>query len=302
MAKKVLVTGSEGDVGRVLLPQLAQRFDAIGIDLRAHAGPMNVIQGDLTNYEEVVRAVEGVDAVAHVAALLPGRGRGAPSDFVDLNVKATANVLQAAVETGVKRVVYCSTVWASGHGFTEPYQPIDEDVPCAPVCMYGQTKWLGELMTEWYGRQHGLETVVLRFCGYHPVKGYAADGSIDWEHADLQALFLRYLGAGFKLMNPVDLGVAFGLALEAPAAAGERFVIGCTTPYVADDACALRSDPTDVVERYCPGATDLLRELGIAVPPVEYFFSHEKARTHLGFRSQHDLGDLVRLYREWQGR
>ena len=300
--KKVLVTGSEGDVGSALLPQLAKRFDVTGFDLRPHAGPMNVVQGDLTDYGDVVRAVEGVDAVAHVAALLPGRRPDAPSDFVDLNVKATANVLRAAVESGVRRVVYCSTVWASGHGFTEPYQPIDEDVPCAPVCMYGQTKWLGELMTEWYGRQRGIETVVLRFCGYNPVAGYAADGSIDWERADLPALFLRYLGAGFKLMNPVDLGVAFGLALEQAAAVGERFVIGCTTPYVADDASDLRVTPSRVVDRYYPGAAALFDQLGIVVPAVDYFFSHQKTQERLGFRSQHGLGDLVRLCREWRGR
>jgi len=296
--KKILLTGSEGDVGKVLLPRLAKRFDIVGFDLRPHHGPLNVIQGDLTRYEEVAAAVEGMDAVIHVAALLDCRE---VAKAVDMNVKATANVMQAAMDKGVRRVVYCSTVWASGHGFTEPYMPIDEETPCAPVCVYGQTKWLGELMTEWYARQYGLETVILRFCGFYPAAGYDEEGGIDWDNADAPGLFLRYFGAGFKLMNPADLGEAFTLATEKPGIAGERFVIGCSTPYAAVDAAGLRSLPLAVAERYYPGVTELFAELGIRPEPVRYYFSHEKARTRLGFRSQHDLGDLMRLYREWKG-
>lgn len=298
--KKVLVTGTQGDVGRVLLPQLAKRFEPVGFDIRPHEGPMNAVQGDLLNYEDVLAAADGKEAIVHLAALLPQRGT--PADFVDLNVKATANLLQAAVELGIKRFVYCSTVWATGHGDTEPYLPIDEETPCAPICMYGQTKWQGELMTEYYGREHGLETVVIRFCGFNPVKGYADDGTIDWEAADLSALFLRNLGFGYKLMNPVDLGEAFGAAAENPKAAGERFVIGVSTPYVSADAAGLRSVPAAIAERYYPGAADLLDELGIEIPPVTFYYSHEKARTVLGFRSQHNLGDLVRMYRESQAK
>ena len=295
---KVLVTGSEGDVGSALLPQLAKRVDAVGFDRRPHSGPMNVIQGDLLNPDEIMAALDGADAVVHVAALLPNRGK--PDMSVDLNVKATTNVLQAALDHGIKRFVYCSSVWASGQGFTEPYMPIDEDVPCKPICMYGQTKWMGELMTEYYGRQHGMETVVIRFCGFHRVRGYDADGSIDWANADIPALFLRYLGAGFKLMNPVDLDEAFGRAVETPDAIGQRVVVGCYTPYIADDRAELKANPKAVAERYYPGAAALLDELGIDVPPVEYYFSHANAQKVLGFRSQHDLGDLVRMYREWQ--
>ena len=298
--KKVLVTGTEGDVGSVLLPQFANRFDAVGFDLRPHEGPMNAIQGDLLDYEDVLAAADGKEAIVHMAALLPQQGT--PTDSVDINVKATANLLQAAVELGIKRFVYCSTVWATGHGDTEPYLPIDEDTPCAPVCMYGHTKLQGELMTEFYGREHGLETVVIRFCGYCTVKGYGPDGSIDWESAHLTQLFRRYFAGGYKLMNPVDLGLAFGAAVENPKAAGERFVVGASTPYTSADAAGLRSMPIAVADRYYPGAADLLNQLGIEIPPATFYYSHEKARTLLGFRSQHDLGDLVRMYKEWQSK
>ncbi|MCY2929497.1 MAG: NAD(P)-dependent oxidoreductase [Planctomycetota bacterium] len=296
--KKMLVTGTEGEVGSALLPQLAKCFDATGFDIKPHAGTQKTVQGDLLNYDDIAGAAEGMDAIVHMAALLC---RPEQDLSIDLNVKATANVLQAAVDKGVKRVVYCSTVWASGHGATEPYLPIDEAVPCKPVCMYGQTKWLGELMTQWYGRMHGLETVIIRFCGYHHVTGYAADGTIDWARADVPALFERCLNAGHKLMNPVDLGEAFGLAANKPGISGQRFIVGVNTPYVASDAAGLRSMPAAVHERYYPGVPALLETIGLPIPSMPYFFSHQKARTGLGFRCQHDLGDLARLYRQWRG-
>jgi nucleoside-diphosphate-sugar epimerase len=298
--KKILVTGTEGDVGKVLLPQLAKKHDATGFDIRPHTGTMKTIQGDLTKYEDIAPALEGVEAVAHLAALLP-RPKLGPGPSVDLNVKATATLLHAAVEKKVRRFVYCSTVWATGQGSTEPYLPIDEETPCAPVCMYGQTKWMGELMTEWYARQRGLEVVIIRFCGFNAVKGYDADGRIDWPNADVKGIFLRYLSGNPKLMNPVDLGVAFGQAVENPAAVGQRFVVGCYQPYVAADAAGLRSMPAVIVEKYYPGVPKFLEELGIPIPPMPYFYCYEKARTRLGFRSQHDLGDGVRLYKEWRG-
>ncbi|OGV78614.1 MAG: hypothetical protein A3K18_10605 [Lentisphaerae bacterium RIFOXYA12_64_32] len=295
--KRILVTGTEGEVGSALLPQLAKRYDATGFDIRPHTGSMKALQGDLTKAADIAAAAEGMDAIVHMAALLC---RNEADRSIDLNVKATANVLQAAVDKGVRRVVYCSTVWASGHGATEPYLPIDEAVPCQPVCMYGQTKWLGELMVDWYARMHGLQAVIIRFCGYHHVKGYNTDGTIDWANADIPGLFGRYLNAGHKLMNPADLGTAFGQALEKPDAAGHRFIVGVSTPYVASDAAGLKSVPGAIVERYYPGVPALLESLGIALPSMPYFFSHEKTRTQLGFRSQHDLGDLARLCRQWQ--
>ncbi|MCF7853794.1 MAG: NAD(P)-dependent oxidoreductase [Candidatus Pacebacteria bacterium] len=295
---KILVTGASGMVGSRLLPQLAKRFDVTGLDVQPGESSSNVIQADLTEYEQVKAAAEGMDAIIHLAALLckPMADRS-----IDLNVKATANVLQAAVDNDVKRVVYCSSVWASGHGYTEPYLPIDEDIPCKPVCMYGQTKWLGELMTEYYARMHGLQAVIIRFCGFHPVEGYTEDGEIDWENADIPGIFGRYLRQGHKLMNPVDLGDAFGLAAEKPGIDGQRFIVGVSTPYSTVDAAALRSMPAAVIERYYPGVPAILAEAGVDIPPMPYYFNHEKARGVLGFRSRHDLGDIARLYCQWKG-
>ena len=295
--KRVLITGSEGEVGLDLAPQLAKRFNVTGFDIKpgTHES-IRSIRGDLCNYPEVAKAAAGIDAIVHMAALLPSDS--APDSFVDINVKATTNVLQAAVDCGVRRVVYCSTVWASGHGLTEPYQPIDEKVPCAPVCMYGTTKWLGELVADYYGREYGLETVIVRFAGYNYVRGYTPEGDIDWPAADVESICRRYFGYGFKLMNPVDLGTAFGNAVDIPGISGERFVVGCHTPFVAGDREALLGDPAAVAERYFPGSRDFLNKLEVELEPVQFYFDSNKAESILGFKSRHDFGDIIRMYRE----
>ena len=77
-------------------------------------------------------------------------------------------------------------------------------------------------------------------------------------------------------------------------------MIGCYTPYVASDAAGLHSMPAGIIERYYPGVPAFLEEIGVEIPSVPFYFNHEKARTRLGFRSKHDLADLVRLYKEWK--
>ncbi len=84
------------------MPQMSRRFEATGFDIKPHKGSCNAIQGDLLCCEDIARAAEGMDAIVHMAGLIC---RDEQDLSIDLNVKATANVLQAAVETGVQRRV-----------------------------------------------------------------------------------------------------------------------------------------------------------------------------------------------------
>ena len=82
--KRVLITGSEGEVGLDLAPQLAKRFNVTGFDIKpgTHES-IRSIRGDLCNYPEVAKAAAGIDAIVHMAALLPSDS--APDSFVDIN-------------------------------------------------------------------------------------------------------------------------------------------------------------------------------------------------------------------------
>ena len=296
---KVLLTGSMGDIGRDVLPSMRLRHETVGLDRRTGAD----LVVDLCGERTVRDAVAGCDAVAHFAALIGSASQTTTADYIDANVKATGNLLQAAVEADVQRFVYISTVWASGHGPTEPYQPIDEDVPCAPVCRYGLTKLMGEDLCRYYARHHGLQATILRICGYQrpPSGGVAPDGSIDWSMASPAELAGRHIGVPhFKLYSPDDMAEAVDRALAAPWDGCEAYLIGCDAPYAADDREGLAADPLAAIARHYPEAPAFLAEVGLEPKPVTFWYSFEKARTRLGFRTRHDLASLIDDWRAAQ--
>ena len=274
---KVLLTGTMGDIGRDLLPSLRLRHEVVGLDRREGAD----LVVDLCDREAVREAVEGFDAIVHFAALIGSAAHSSTAEYVDANVKATGNLLEAAAEHGIARFVYTSTVWASGHGPTEPYQPIDEDVPCAPVCRYGLTKLMGEDLCRYYARLHGVEATVLRICGYYrPSTGcLAPDGAIDWTVHQPAEIAGRHVSMpNFKLYSPDDMAEAVDRALTAPWHGCEAYIIGCYAPYTADDREGLATDPLSVIARYYPGAPDFFVEVGLAPKPFTFWHSFEKAK------------------------
>lgn len=153
----VLLTGSAGQVGRVVRPSLeaagwsVRGFDlADGRDLRDEAG--------------VREAMEGCDAVVHAGAIRHDR-LGTPADIVATNVLGTWHILLAAEAHGLSRVVYFSS--AQVFGFTEgegvpAYRPVDDRHPLRAARPYGMSKRLAEEMCEAWTQRTGISTVVLR--------------------------------------------------------------------------------------------------------------------------------------------
>ena len=110
--------------------------------------------------------MRGHDAVVHLAAI--DSSVTAPAETVfDTNVRGTWNVLQAARETGVGKVVLCSSVSATGLDYTNPglspsYLPIDEDHPLCPSQAYGLSKEVGEAVARSFARRGDMEVMSLR--------------------------------------------------------------------------------------------------------------------------------------------
>ncbi len=147
---RALVTGATGFTGGHLARALLQR----GYDVRAlvrspqkdggHEGEgIELSIGDITNPDDVQRAVEGCDVVYHIAALYR-EAKYSDDVYWAVNVEGTRNVMTAAERCGVKRVVHCSTVGV--HGDVEP--PADENSPFAPGDVYQQTKLAGERIVQ----------------------------------------------------------------------------------------------------------------------------------------------------------
>ncbi|MGC9318705.1 MAG: NAD-dependent epimerase/dehydratase family protein, partial [Armatimonadota bacterium] len=162
---KVLLTGGSGLVGSRLAPMLAERHEVMHFEVADPADGLHWIEGDLLDAGAVARACEGVDAVVHVAAIHGAVWREVGDHAMfETNVMGTHNILQGAVAGGARRVVFTSSISATGHGAgpPAPYLPIDEKTPRGPSDLYGLSKHLGEQICRFAAARHGLSTVILR--------------------------------------------------------------------------------------------------------------------------------------------
>ncbi|MDR1283262.1 MAG: NAD(P)-dependent oxidoreductase [Opitutaceae bacterium] len=168
----ILVTGGSGKIGRVIVRHLLEAGHAVrSLDRSYFPVPgAQMLVVDMRQPEGVYAAMEGVDAVAHFGNH-SNLGRAASQVVLGENMTINANICQAAIETGVKRIVFASSVQAvagwPGPAFGDmpmpPHAlPVDGDTPAYPGNCYGLSKALTEEMLRYYARVHGLSAVALR--------------------------------------------------------------------------------------------------------------------------------------------
>ena len=182
---KALVTGGAGFIGSNLVRALLARGDGVRVldnfstGYRRNLEPLDVelVEGDLRSYERVATAVNGVEVVFHQGAL-PSVPRSIqdPLSSSAVNVEGTLNVLLAARDAGVRRVVFASSSSVYGDA---PGMPRHESQRPAPLAPYAVSKLAAEQYCMVANRVFGLETVALRYFnvfGEHqdPLSGYAA--------------------------------------------------------------------------------------------------------------------------------
>jgi len=168
---RILVTGSEGHIGRMQTALLREAGYEVRTFDKAAQGKTtggeytpDHFPGDLCDILDVRRAMQGMDAVVHLGAL-PNDRAGAGDQVLIINVQGTWNVLIAAVEVGVERVVYFSSINALGcvGGLRPPaYLPIDDSYPRHPLSPYQLSKHLAEETCQSFSERHGIRTVCLR--------------------------------------------------------------------------------------------------------------------------------------------
>jgi UDP-glucose 4-epimerase len=168
---KVLVTGGAGFIGSHLIERLlADGHDVRALDnfstgrrenLLELGGDVDLVEGDVQSYERAHAAVRGCDVVFHQAAL-PSVPRSIQDPLTTnaANVIGTLNVLLAARDSGVRRVVFASS--SSVYGANEEL-PKREDMPALPVSPYAVGKLTGEGYCRSFSAVYGLETVALRY-------------------------------------------------------------------------------------------------------------------------------------------
>ena len=165
-----LVTGGAGFIGSHLTEELPRRGHRVRVadDLitgkranLAHVSGVEFLQGDLADLAFARRAVAGVEFVLHQAAI-PSVPRSVADPLTShrANVDATLNVLLAARDAGVRRLVFAGSSSAYGNTRTLPKH---EDMPTNPLSPYALQKVVGEQYLQMFTRLYGLETVTIRY-------------------------------------------------------------------------------------------------------------------------------------------
>jgi UDP-N-acetylglucosamine/UDP-N-acetyl-alpha-D-glucosaminouronate 4-epimerase len=184
---KVLVTGGSGFIGSNLVARLVRDGADVRVldnfatghrqNLTDVDGQIEVVEGDIQSYERVHNAVRGCELVFHQAAL-PSVPRSVQDPLTSnaSNVTGTLNVLLAARDEGVRRVVFASS--SSTYG-ASPELPKREQMPALPISPYAVAKLAAEGYCRAFHEVYGLETVALRYFNVFgprqdPLSAYAA--------------------------------------------------------------------------------------------------------------------------------
>jgi UDP-glucose 4-epimerase len=252
-----LVTGGAGFIGSSILEELVRRgeqvrvLDNFSTGRRENLAPflehVDLVEGDLRDSSTVRRAVEGVEYVLHQAAL-PSvqRSLDDPQATNESNVAGTLNLLLAAHEAGVRRVVYAASSSVYGDS---PALPKREDMLPRPKSPYAASKLAGEHYCSAFTGVHGLETVRLRYFNVFgprqdPTSQYSAVIPI-FVTAMLRGEPLTIHGDGLQsrdftfVANVVQANL---LAAAAPGVAGRVFNVACGQQHTILDLVAILNE------------------------------------------------------------
>ncbi|WP_254766040.1 NAD-dependent glucose-6-phosphate dehydrogenase Azf [Salinilacihabitans rarus] len=210
MVRSVLLTGAAGRVGEAILADLADEYEwrLLDRDPPTEDLPGEVVVADVTDEAAVREAMDGVDAVIHLA----GDPRPeAPWDSVlTNNIDGTQTVFEAAVDVGVEKVAFASSNHAVGAYETdertpEMYRPdhdfrLDGTELPRPGNLYGVSKAAGELLARYYHDEHDLPVVCVRIGNLtegHPPVDYERGQAMWLSYRDCAHLFERCLEADY---------------------------------------------------------------------------------------------------------
>jgi UDP-glucose 4-epimerase len=233
------------------------------------------IRGDVRDPFRVEEAVEGMDAVVHMAGLHgPHWKTAGDMETFEVNVSGTKNVVLAAAQNGVDRLVFTSSRAAYGSRGEAPYLPLDEEAEPGADDLYGLTNVLGEDICSYATRTYGMSTFCLR-CGL-----------LIGSHIPPQKRGALLCGA----VDVRDAAMAHALALRAPGKATHEVLnIAAESPFCDVDPAEAASDPEGVLERFMPGSRDLIDEERFSIPRPFRYYSIEKARDLLGWEPEHNF-------------
>ncbi|WP_232548158.1 NAD-dependent epimerase/dehydratase family protein [Propioniciclava soli] len=202
--RKVLITGVTGNLGLVLEERLGEDYDLVtqGRHPANEHQEKTMHKVDLDDYDEVLGMMEGVDTVVHLA------GAASPDSEWDAvltaNIVGLRHVLEAARESGVRRVVFASSNHAMGMYDRHEEWPVYPHHLPRPDSLYGVSKAFGEVLGRFYHDEFGLDFIALRI-GWMSGDPMAADEDI------LHAMWLSEDDCEHVIRRAIEAEVTFGL-------------------------------------------------------------------------------------------
>lgn len=307
---RVLVTGGAGTIGSTIVDQLASkgvgeivvldnfvRGRRANIESAVAHAPVTVVDGDIRDTDLLAKLSDGIDIVFHQAAIRITQCYEEPRLAFEVLGGGTFNVLEAAVNAGVKKVVAASS--ASVYGLAEVFPTKEDHHPWDNKTIYGATKVYNEGLLRSFHDQYGLDYVVLRYFNvYGPrmdIHGVYTEVLVRWMERIQAGQPPLILGDGTQTMDFVyvdDIAHANILAAES-SISDEVFNVASGTETSLNDLAAamLRVMGSTLQPEYGParGVNAVPRRLA----------DTSKARELLGFETQVDLDEGLRRLVAW---
>ncbi|HLP45351.1 MAG TPA: SDR family oxidoreductase [Candidatus Deferrimicrobium sp.] len=243
-----LVTGGAGFIGSNIVKELLHRKQSVRVLDNFSTGKrenllefrenpdFELIEGDLRSFHVVRAAVKGMDYILHQGAL-PSVPRSIhdPLTTNDVNIQGTLNILEAAREFGVRRVIYASSATIYGDNQALPKK---EDMPIHPQSPYALSKYTGERYCQIFTRIYGLETVCLRYFNV-----FGANQDPTSQYSAVIPKFIRLMSDGKRPLiygdgsqsrdftHASNVVAANLLACKIKGIGGEVFNIACNQRY-----------------------------------------------------------------------
>lgn len=299
---KLLITGGRGFVGVNLATMMRSVRDVRLLDNLQRVSPTGwhddlaeLLCVDILDQESLVPAFGGASEVVHLAAYgSVVESIADPEANFNVNTRGTLNVLRAAVETGVRRLVFAST---GGALIGDATPPVNEQSLPKPISPYGASKLCGEAYCNAFANSYGLETVCLRFGNvYGPHSAHKKGAVTTFIKALMRDEPMVIYGDGSASRDYIhvdDLCAGIAAALDISVASSEVFHLAS-------------GRETSVLE-----LAKLLRDIaGKPHHPIEFrsarrgevarnFARFDKARNEFGFEPQHKLEDGLAATWEW---
>jgi dihydroflavonol-4-reductase len=305
---KVFVTGGTGFIGGHVVRQLRERGDEVvawvrnpekGASLAALGAELRT--GDLSDRAALAAGMEGCDAVIHGAAVYEvGIPKSERPAMYEANVVGTENTLGAALDTGIGKVVYVSTVGAFGNTHGEVVDESYEHPAQSFTSYYEETKYEAHQVATRLIAE-GLKCVIVQPGGVYGPDDHSALGKQMLDFLDGRMPFVPFADLGMNMVHVEDVAAGVLLALDK-GEVGESYVLGDeittmrglmdATAKVAGKRAPRANIPTSLLKVAAPfgpvigklmGQPPNMRELISSSDGVTFWAKQDKAVRELGF-------------------